>query len=142
MKRLLERLLWKSIKRVFVSSLLVGTIIAGLAAPALADDPAIKGMLFFNGSIVRTVIVPAPLPHGGQDPFFEVTHGAAGQLGIAGVAPGSADYHGGAWAVSRVTWNVTPYLLTSAQAVATASAKGDVSVTRRSDLDFRCPVQP
>ncbi len=48
-----------------------------------------------------------------------MTNGAAGQLGIAGVAPGSADYHGGAWAVNLVTFNagVMPYLLTSAQAL-------------------------
>jgi hypothetical protein len=144
MKQLLERASWRSSKRVFVSSLLLGTIIAGTASPALADDPATKGTLFFNGGTIRTVVVPAPLPNGGQDPFYKVTNGATGQLGITGVAPGFGDYHGGAWEVFLVTFKpgVTPDLLTSAQAVATAAAKGDVSVSRAPALDFRCPAQP
>jgi hypothetical protein len=60
------------------------------------------------------------------------------------VAPGAANYHGGAWAVNLVTFKtgVTPYLLMSAQAVQTAASKGDVTVTRNPGADFRCPVQP
>ena len=34
------------------------------------------------------------------------------------------------------------YLLTSAQAVATAAANGNVTVVRAPALDFRFPVQP
>ena len=37
---------------------------------------------------------------------------------------------------------VTPYLLTSAQAVLDAEAAGDATVVRNADRDFRCPVQP
>ncbi len=114
------------------------------AANASADGGATKGTLFFKGGTIRTVVVPATLPNGGIDPFYKVTNGTAGQLGITAVAPGSSDYHGGAWAVNLVTFNdgVTPYLLTSAEAVLTAQQKGDVTVARRPDLDFRCPVQP
>jgi hypothetical protein len=144
MKRLLQRVPWRSIRSPIVSSLLVATIVTAVAAPARADDPATKGTLFFNGGTIRTVVVPAPLPNGGQDPFYKVTNGPGGQLGIAGVAPGSGDYHGGAWEVFLVTFKpgVLPYLLTSAQAVATAAANGDVAVVRAPALDFRCPVQP
>jgi hypothetical protein len=113
------------------------------AAPALATTG--KGSLFHDGAVVRTVVVPAHVEAGsGSDPFFEVTNGAPGQLGIAGVAPGDGPYHGGDWQVWVVTFKagVTPYLLTSDEAVAAAAAAGDVKVTRMPEADFRCPIQP
>ena len=129
----------------------MAAVVAALAAGALgvssanaATDPDVhKGMLFFNGGVVRTVVVPVSLAAGsGTDPFYAVTNGAAGQLGIAGVAPGSPDYHGGHWAVSTVTFSVTPYLLKSTADVQAAALAGDVSVTRVGSKDFLCPVQP
>ena len=129
-------------KRLFVSflaslGLLLPATVTGFAATG-------KGQLFFNGGIVRTVVVPAPVPGGGRDAFYEVTNGAAGQLGITAVAPGSPGYHGGSWAVNLVSFKagVIPYLLTSARAVLEAEAAGDATVVRNADLDFRCPVQP
>jgi hypothetical protein len=92
---------------------------------------------------VRTVVVPAHVPPGsGNDPFFAVTNGVSGQLGIAGVAPGDGPYHGGNWAFHAVTFKsgVIPYLLTSDEAVFAAEANGDVTVTRIPENDFRCPV--
>jgi len=123
--------------------------IAGTAAvtalvvtlPAMATTG--KGSLFHNGAVVGTVVVPANVPAGsGSDPFYNVTNGAAGQLGIAGVAPGDGPYHGGDWQVWLVTFNngVTPYLLTSDEAVAAAAAAGHVTVTRAAAADFRCPI--
>jgi len=100
--------------------------------------------LFLDGRVVGTVVPPANMPAGtGQDPFYKVTNGASDQLGIAGVGPGdSGAFHGGSWQVWTVTFNsgVTPYLLTSASAVAAALAAGDVTVTRVPDADFRCPI--
>jgi hypothetical protein len=111
-----------------------------LASPAGAQTG--KGQLYLDGEVVGTVVNPASLPGGGTDPFFMVTNGTAGQLGIAGVGPGQPGYTGGDWAVFRVTFNagVTPYLLTSDEAVMAAQAAGDVTVTRDSDADFRCPI--
>ena len=112
-----------------------------VAVPAMATTG--KGSLFHNGGVVGTVIVPANVPDGsGSDPFFNVTNGAAGQLGIAGVAPGDGPYHGGDWQVWHVTFDsgVTPYLLTSDEAVMAAQAAGDVTVTRAAAADFRCPI--
>jgi hypothetical protein len=112
-----------------------------VAVPAMAT--AGKGSLFHDGAVVGTVVVPAHVaPGSGSDPFFKVTNGADGQLGIAGVAPGDGPYHGGDWQVWLVTFNdgVTPYLLTSDEAVATAQLAGDVSVTRAPTADFRCPI--
>jgi hypothetical protein len=134
-------------KRLIAGSIVAGALMLGTALSAFADSSNAEvgfGTLFYNGSTVRTVVPPSAFPNSGTDPFFKVTNGAAGQLGIAGVAPGTADYHGGAWAVNLVTFKtgVTPYLLTSAQAVQTAASKGDVTVTRNPGADFRCPVQP
>ncbi len=121
-------------------ALAAGALLA-VAAPALGSTAG-KGLLFYNGGIVRTVVPPAAFPNTGTDPFFKVTNGVSGQLGIAGVAPGAPGYHGGHWAVSLVTFNVTPYLLTSEAAVEAAETSGDVTVTRDPAADFLCPVQP
>ena len=110
----------------------------------VAQAAVTQGTLFFDGGVVRTVVTPAATPNEGTDLFYAVTNGAAGQKGIAGVAPGSPGYRGGHWAVSTVTFKigVTPYLLTSAAAVDAAVTAGKVTVTRVPAKDFLCPVQP
>ena len=110
---------------------------------AFAATPGFSN-LYYNGTIVRTVVPPAAFPNEGKDNFYKVTNGATGQLGIAAVAPGSSDYHGGHWKVFTVTFNagVTPVLLTSEQAVLSAQNTGMVTVTRNAAADFLCPVQP
>ncbi len=114
------------------------------AAPALASSQVGRGSLFLDDRVVGTVVPPSQIQAGtGQDPFYKVTNGASGQLGIAGVGPrDAAAFHGGAWQVWTVTFNsgITPYLLTSASAVAAAQAVGDITVTRVADADFRCPI--
>jgi len=127
-------------KKVFVVSLVVGALGIGASVPASASTG--KGNLFHDGAVVGTVVVPVAIPGQGTDPFYAVTNGAAGQLGIAGVAPGDGPYHGGAWQVFSVTFEagVTPYLLTSDEAVMAAQQTGDVTVTRAAAADFRCPV--
>ena len=110
---------------------------------AFAATPGFSN-LYYNGTIVRTVVPPAAFPNEGKDNFYKVTNGATGQLGIAAVAPGSSDYHGGHWKVFTVTFGsgVTPVLLTSEQAVLSAQNTGMVTVTRNAAADFLCPVQP
>ena len=129
-------------QKIIATAAIVAGLMVAAAGPASATTG--KGMLFHDGDVVRTVVNSAPLPQGGTDPFYVVTNGAEGQLGIAGVAPGDGPYHGGAWAVWTVTFNegVTPYLLTSDEAVRAAEAAGDATVTRNAAADFRCPVQP
>jgi hypothetical protein len=127
--------------RLLLASVLVASTALLAALPATATTG--KGQLFHDGTVVGTVVTPAPIAAGsGTDPFYKVTNGAAGQLGIAGVAPGDGPYHGGSWQVYVVTFNpgVTPYLLTSDEAVLAARDGGDVTVTRAGDADFRCPV--
>jgi hypothetical protein len=121
--------------------LLTAAAALSVALPARAETA--KGQLFHNGETVGTVVTPSPIAPGtGTDPLYSVTNGAEGQLGIAGVGPGDGPYHGGAWQVYLVTFKpgVTPYLLTSDEAVMVAQQAGDVTVTRAGDADFRCPV--
>ncbi|MEJ2323689.1 MAG: hypothetical protein P8Y77_02675 [Nitrospirota bacterium] len=109
--------------------------------PASAARPGF-GMLYYNGEVLRTIVPPAAIPGPGRDALYSVVNGALGQLGIAGVAPGDTNYHGGWWAVYTVTFTVDPYLLTSEQDVLDADAAGDVTVVRVPEADFRCPIQP
>lgn len=134
-------------KRLLVGSVVAAALLVGTGLSAFADSSNAEvgfGTLFYNGGTIHTVVTPSAFPDSGRDPFFKVTNGASGQLGIAGVAPGTSDYHGGAWAVNLVTFKAghTPFLLTSAQAVQSAAIAGDVTVTRDPAADFRCPVQP
>src|SRR2546430_3456740 len=117
-------------RKVFVVSLVAGAVAFGASVPASASTG--KGKLFHDGAVVGTVVVPVAIPGEGTDPFYIVTNGAEGQLGIAGVAPGDGPYHGGAWEVFAVTFNdgVTPWVLTSDDAVVAALRAGDVTVTR------------
>jgi len=127
-------------RKVFVVSLVVGAVAFGASVPASASTG--KGNLFHDGAVVGTVVVPVAIPGQGIDPFYAVRNGAAGQLGIAGVAPGDGPYHGGAWQVFSVTFGpgITPYVLTSDEAVMAAQQIGDATVTRAAAADFRCPV--
>jgi hypothetical protein len=127
--------------RVLLAALLVTATALLAALPATATTG--KGQLFHDGSVVGTVVTPSPIAAGaGTDPFYNVTNGAAGQLGIAGVAPGDGPYHGGSWQVYLVAFKVgvTPYLLTSDEMVFAARDAGDVTVTRAGAADFRCPI--
>jgi hypothetical protein len=117
-------------------------IAASATTPVLADARPGFGQLFYDGMTVRTIVPPAAMPHEGVDNLYAIMGGVGNQLAVAAVAPGDRDYHGGQWAFHRVNWNVQPYLLTSEAAVLDASALGDVTITRDSGRDFKCPIQP
>lgn len=123
----------------------VATFSAMLAVPVGSSFAAKPGFgnLYYNDTIVRTVVPPSSFPNEGTDNFYKVTDGAEGQLGIAAVAPGDTNYHGGHWKVFKVTFNggVTPYLLTSEAAAQEAEVAGDVTIVRVAAEDFLCPVQ-
>lgn len=130
-------------------AVVVGAVLAPVAAlPAGAASSRAGGdfgRLYLDGRVVRTLGVPAALPRGGLDPLYVLPAGAApGQLAVTAVGPGTGDYHGGSWAIYVVRWaaGVTPYLLTSDEAVDAAAAAGDITLTRDAAADFRCPVLP
>jgi len=121
--------------------LIVAVAVVTVSSLATAAKPGF-GQLYYEGTIVRTVVPPAAAPNAGRDNFYVVMNGAAGQLGIAAVAPGDQNYHGGQWAFHSVMFNVAPYLLTSEGAVQAAAMAGDVTVNRVAANDFKCPIQP
>jgi hypothetical protein len=134
-----ERMLMAIVVRkaqVLVSFLLLLLV---TAAPSFAATPTF-GELYYDGEVVRTIVPPAEMKREGVDDLYAIPN----QLAVTAVAPGDPDYHGGQWAFHRVTWNegVTPYLLTSADAVLAAASAGDVTITRVPGNDFKCPIQP
>ena len=134
------------------TSTLTGAASQGIAVTALAGrfptapPPFVfpDGCCYYNDMVVRTVVPPARTPKPGRDNFYGFPEGTAamGQKGVVGVIPGVPGYHGGHWKFYLVTWNVTPYLLTSEEAVLMAKTAEDVTVMRVPDNDFRCPIQP
>src|SRR2546429_9445781 len=100
----------KTLTMAIFSALAIALVLP--VTPAFAATPGF-GNLYYNGTIVRTVVPPAAFPNEGRENFYKVTNGAAGQLGIVAVAPGSSGYHGGHWTVFTLTFNsqITPDLL-------------------------------
>ena len=101
-----------------------------------------RGLLYYDGAVVRTIVPPAAMTKPGVDDLYVIVDGVAAQFPVAAVAPGDRDYHGGKWAFHTVEWNVEPYLLTSAGQVLAAASGGDVTITRVPENDFKCPIQP
>src|SRR6516225_9551156 len=133
--------------RMLYSLSLFAVVLFVFAIPVNATSSSAEvgfGHLYYNDTIVRTVVTPVVLPNEGTDNFYKVTNGASGQLGIASVAPGADGYHGGHWKVFIVTFNegVTPFLLRSQAEVLSAQSAGSITVTRNGAADFLCPVQP
>lgn len=126
-------------RRSITSVALALALLLGLAGAATAGQP-VKTMIWLNGEQVRTILPPAASPKEGTDPFYVVP----GTGGVAAVGPGDADYHGGHWQVFLVSWNVPMYPggLTSAEAIAAAATLEDITITRASEMDFLCPIQP
>ena len=94
---------------------------------------------FHDGDIFRTLVPPSAFPNAGRDPLYNF--GPGGQMSVVAVVPGEPGYHGGQWAFHAVTWNVAPYLITSADQLLAAEQDGDVTITRVPENDFRCPIQ-
>ncbi len=82
-----------------------------VAGPAQADSSnpqgANFGSLYYDGTVVRTVVTPTSTPGKGVDPIYPIMGGVEGQRPVTAAAPGD-NYHGGRWAVNVVTWNVAP----------------------------------
>jgi hypothetical protein len=133
-------------KRAAIAAAALALLVVTFAGPALAARPGFVfpgGCCFYEGDSVRTVVPPNEIADGsGRDPFFAVMGGATGQKAVVGEAPGDIGYTGGHWAFYAVTWNTSPYLLTSSDAVHAAAQAGHVTVTRVPENDFLCPIQP
>lgn len=127
-------------KKLFIGMLAL-VLMFTFSLQATAQRPGF-GKLYYDGEIVRTVVPPATMAKPGRDDFYVVINGVENQLGIAAVAPGDRDYHGGKWAFHQVTWLTAPGLLTSEVDVLEAASFGDVTIMRLPQNDFKCPIQP
>src|SRR5713101_5957752 len=70
-----------------VAAIVIGAVEVSAVSGNYALASTTHGKVFFNGQVVGTVVTPAAVPGGGTDPFYEVSGGVAGQLGIAGDGP-------------------------------------------------------
>jgi hypothetical protein len=118
---------------------------AGLmqSSQVAAGEKPVKTTIWYENELVRTILPPSPSPNEGTDPFYMVP----GVGGVAEVAPGDVGYHGGHWAVFVVSGvdaaDITNYGgLNSADEIHRAAEDGAITLTRRADLDFLCPIQP
>ena len=119
---------------------------AMLALTAVAAPVGAKtfGAVYVNDMVYRVFGNSANVPDGtGTDPFAKFTNSTnAAQNGVAELAPGTGDSHGGRWAVYRATWTTgdPATLVTSWAALQQYVAGGQLSLVRDPAADFRCPV--
>jgi hypothetical protein len=114
--------------------------LSGPAAAAGLGPPA--GGFYVDDVAYVTIGTPTDLS-GTDAPAssFDTLYAVEGQtLAVASSAPGDSDYDGGRWMRFQVTWNVTPYLLTSEEDVLAAADAGDVTIASTPDAQFVCPV--
>jgi hypothetical protein len=125
------------------------SILGGMAMSlALVAGPANAGLgpphlgFYVDGVAYRTIGTPTDLSGtGAPASSFDTLYAIAGQeLAVAAAAPGDTDYNGGRWMRFPVSWNTTPYPLTSEEQVLEAARLGDVTIATEPDMLFVCPV--
>jgi hypothetical protein len=131
---------WMILGTVAVVALAAGLLQSSTVA---AGEGPVKTTIWYEDEFVRTILPPSPSPNEGTDPFFMVP----GVGGVAEVASGDVGYHGGHWAVFVVSnvdaSDIAMYGgLNSADEIHEAAEDGAITLTRRADLDFLCPIQP
>jgi hypothetical protein len=123
-------------------------LVLTLAVPALGapggnpGSPIAPGAIWADGQLFATVGLGS-LPYNGNDQSFDMLFMIEGQEPVSEAGPGNPDYNGGRWLPTPVTWNTTPYLITSYADLQEAVAAGDVTI---GDSDtgaaFLCPLIP
>jgi hypothetical protein len=113
------------------------------ATTVAAGGPPSLGF-YVDGVRYRTVGTPTDFSSTGApaSSFDRIYALGAGLANVAEAKPGDRDFNGGRWMVFPVTWNVTPYQLTSAEAVWAAANAGDLSIATAPVRLFECPVIP
>jgi hypothetical protein len=134
-------------KRLVAVALLTTVILTALAASAVAapkgnpGSPIVENAIYAGGELFG-VIALGTLPFNGNEQSFDRLYTVPGQQAVAEAAPGPG-YNGGRWLPVPVTWNVAPYLLTSAADVDAAAMAGDITLgTPLFDGTFLCPLIP
>lgn len=129
--------------RRLITSLAAATLVAGLTVgSAFAGNGPPHIGFYVDGQLYRTVGTPTDFTDtGAPASTYDAIYALGGSLlNVAEAKPGDPDFNGGRWMVLPVTWNVTPYQLTSAEDVWAAQANGDLSIGSTPVKEFLCPV--
>ncbi len=134
-------------KRFLLVAVLAVGLTAALAAPAVAarggvpGSPIVASAIYADGTLFGTV-PQGSVPFNGNEQSFDRLYMVPGQPAVAEAAPG-AGYNGGRWLPVPVTWNVSPYPLTSSAQVLAAATAGDITLgTPQYAGTFLCPLIP
>lgn len=123
-----------------LSGLVVALSIA--AAPVAAGGP--PSLAFYvDGVRYRTIGTPTDFSGtGAPASSFETIYALGpGLINVAEAAPGQPGFRGGRWAVTPVTWHVTPTQLTSNEQVEAWADSGALTIDSPVKW-FECPVIP
>lgn len=130
-------------RRFRLAALAAGILTLSIAGLAQAGGPPGIGF-YVDGDPYRTVGTPTDFSDTGApghtyDAIYALGNGL---LNVAESKPGDRDYNGGRWQVFAVEWHVTPYQLTSAEAVWAAQGRGELTIGADPVRSFECPVIP
>ncbi len=90
-----------------LTMLIAGGFILSLSATRVTADPAgppIPEAIWADGHLFGTVLTPSDLPDKGPKDGIYNFMGQAGQQSVAEAKPGDADYNGGRWNVTLVSF--------------------------------------
>lgn len=126
----------------FAAGASAALLLLTVAASAVsAGGPPSLGF-YVDGSRYRTVGTPTDFSGTGApaSSFDRIYALGSGLANVAEAKPGDQDFNGGRWMVLPVAWNVTPYQLTSAEAVWAAADAGELTIGTTPVRLFECPV--
>lgn len=128
----------KTLMTALAALLLIGTAAGGALADSQAP-PIAPDAIYADGELFGTIGLN-PLPFNDNPHAFDMLYLVPEQQAVAEAAPGR-DYNGGRWVPVPVTWNTTPYLLTSDDAVHDAAMAGDLTIgAPQYEATFLCPL--
>lgn len=129
--------------RRFTTSLLAAALLAvAVAGTAAAGGPPNPGF-YIDGTLYATVGTPTDFSTTGAptDTYDNIYALGNGLMNVADAKQGDRDFNGGRWLVFPVTWNVTPYQITSDADLFAAEAAGELTVGTEPVKAFFCSVQ-
>ena len=123
----------------FLAAALLGIAVAG---SALAGGPPSPGF-YIDGTLYATVGTPTDFfgtgaPAHTYDRIYALGNGLTN---VAEAKPGDRDFNGGRWLVFPVSWNATPYQITSDADLFAARDAGDLTIGADPVKAFFCSVQ-
>jgi hypothetical protein len=119
-------------------------LLLSIAATSVAAGGPPKVGFYVDGTLYRTVGTPTDFTNtGAPASTYDKIYGLGNGLrNVAEAAPGDIGFNGGRWAVYPVTWHVTPWQLTSDEAVIAAANAGDLTIASAPVKLFFCNVAP